>query len=84
MSTHKHICIMCGEDVYCCNDFHALGCGASYCDHTLRWRDKVRCIEFCSEECFHALENAMKERWAIYQEIIAPSPKKPLAEEPAQ
>ena len=51
MSTHKTQCVVCGEDVYCYDDVHALSSGGK---HGEGGCDNPPYIEFCSLE--HALE----------------------------
>jgi hypothetical protein len=68
MSTHITRCIVCGKDIYCTSDVHALGCGGQ--------RGEGGCenppyIEFCSEECLHELERRMSKSWKNYLECKA-------------
>ncbi len=51
MSTHITQCIICGVDVACCNDEHALGCGG---DSGEGGCGNPPYIEFCS--LGHAVE----------------------------
>lgn len=67
MSTHVTQCVVCGKDVYCGDDVHALGCGGKYgeggCDNPPH-------IEFCSYE--HALELQQRLEHALerYREFV--------------
>lgn len=51
MPLHKVPCIICGKQVYCTQDEHALGCGGQQGEGGC---DNPPAIEFCSLE--HALE----------------------------
>jgi hypothetical protein len=51
MSTHRTFCVVCGTDVYCSGDNHALGSGGV---HGEGGCDNPPYIEFCSLE--HAVE----------------------------
>jgi hypothetical protein len=51
VSTHRTFCVICGIDVYCSGDNHALGSGGQ---HGEGGCDNPPYIEFCSLE--HALE----------------------------
>lgn len=66
MSTHRTFCVVCGVDVYCSGDNHALGCGG---DHGGGGCDNPPYIEFCSLE--HALELQKRLAEAIdnYREV---------------
>ena len=60
MGTHITKCIICGNDVVCCNDVHALGCGG---DSGEGGCDNPPYIEFCSLE--HAVELGQRVLGAI-------------------
>lgn len=51
MSTHRTFCVVCGTDVLCSGDNHALGCGGKAGEGGC---ENPPYIEFCSLE--HALE----------------------------
>lgn len=51
MPTHKTQCFICGKDVFCSSDTHALGCGGEYGEGGC---NNPPYIEFCSVE--HAEE----------------------------
>ena len=51
MSTHITQCVVCGKNVYCCQDEHALGAGGA---HGEGGCENPPFVEFCSLE--HALE----------------------------
>jgi hypothetical protein len=70
MSTHTTHCIVCAKDCYCCDDTHALSCGGSGNLSGCGGCDNPPYIEFCSEECFHELENRMKKSWYNYRDFL--------------
>lgn len=71
MPTHESRCIVCEEPCYCCDDTHALRCGAG-CG-----QDGTK-IEFCSLACFDQLASTMQERRREYLSQIADaSPTRP-------
>lgn len=65
MSTHITFCVVCGEQMACTSPMHAAGCGGK---HGEGGRTNPPYIEFCSEKCFHELEERMKASWKNYLE----------------
>lgn len=68
MSTHKTSCVVCGCDVYCCNDSHALGAGGE--------EGEGGCfsppfIEFCSLEHAEELQRRLVKSIENYKRIVA-------------
>lgn len=66
MPTHITNCIVCGKEVGCCNDTHALGCGGKHGEAGCK---NPPFIEFCSEECFKELERRMIGAWRNYLRV---------------
>jgi len=65
MPTHITQCVVCGSDVACCDDVHALSCGG---DHGEGGCKNPPFIEFCSVKCFEDLERRMAAGKKNFQE----------------
>ena len=59
MSTHITQCVICGENVPCCEDIHALGIGGN---HGEGGCGNPPYIEFCSPEHYFELLRRLEER----------------------
>ena len=77
MSTHITQCVVCGKDVYCSQDEHALGCGGSGRLDGCGGCENPPYIEFCSVE--HALELQRRLTRSItnYYEVTEQEPATP-------
>jgi hypothetical protein len=66
MSTHITKCIVCGKNVFCSQDEHALGCGGSHGEGGCQ---NPPYIEFCSLEHAAELRRRLDDAIARYHAV---------------
>jgi hypothetical protein len=79
MSTHITQCVVCGEDVACCHDEHALGCGGKHGEGGCQ---NPPYIEFCSLAHAEELQRRLAEQIASFKARVETGdvvPREPLS-----